>query len=184
MLKHCGTVKIETERLVLRPFMEQDTEYIFNTWASDERVAKYTSWYAHKQIEETRWYVEFMLSKNSEKDYNWIITKDSIPIGTINVCYSDDSLEIVGIAYTLGYDYWGKGYMTEAAEAVVDFLFSYVNYRKIIAGCDSENIGSAKAMEHIGMKCEGILREQIKRKDGTWGDDLQYGILKREYKCK
>lgn len=35
MLKHCGTVKIETERLVLRPFMEQDTEYIFNTWASD-----------------------------------------------------------------------------------------------------------------------------------------------------
>ena len=103
-------------------------------------------------------------------------------IGSINVCYSDDYLEIAGISYVLGHKYWGEGYITEAARAVIQFLFHDVNYRKIIAGCDSENIGSSKVMEKIGMKREAVLREHIKRKDDTWGDDFQYGLLKRERK--
>ncbi|MCI9419265.1 MAG: GNAT family N-acetyltransferase [Eubacterium sp.] len=63
----------------------------------------------------------------------------------------------------------GKGYITEVAKAVIRFLFNDVNfnYRKIIAGCDSENIGSSKVMEKIGMKREAVLREHLKRKDGT-----------------
>ena len=60
-------------------------------------------------------------------------------------------------------------------------LTNDVHYRKIIAGCDSENIGSCKVMEKVGMKREAVLREHIKRKDGTWGDDFQYGLLKREF---
>lgn len=182
MLKHCGSVELETERLLLRPFKIEDIDIVFKTWMNDERVAKYTSWYAHNTPEETRGFIEYILSKNSERDYNWIIEKDGEIIGTICVCYSDENLEIAGIAYTLGYNYWGNGYMTEAAKAVIDLLFTHIGYRKIIAGCDSENIGSAKVMEHIGMKREAVLREQIKRKDGTWGDDFQYGILKSEYK--
>ncbi len=72
--------------------------------------------------------------------------------GSISVCYSDDYLEIAGIGYGPGYDYWGKGYITEAAKAVIRFLFYAVNYRKIIAGCDSGNVGSSKVMEKLGMK--------------------------------
>ena len=81
----------------------------------------------------------------------------------------------------LGYEYWGKGYATEAAKAVVGFLFNDVNYRKIIAGCDSVNTGSSKVLEKVGMKREAVLREHIKRKDNTWGDDFQYGLLKKEF---
>lgn len=58
-----------------------------------------------------------------------------------SVCYADDDLEIAGIAYVLGYDYWGGA----------------------------------------GMKWEAVLREHIKRKDGTWGDDLQYGLLRKGF---
>ena len=54
-------------------------------------------------------------------------------------------------------------------------------WHMIISGCDSENIGSSKVMEKVGMKREAVLREQIKRKDGTWGDDFQYGILRQEF---
>lgn len=58
------------------------------------------------------------------------------------------------------------------ARAVIKFLFNDVNYRKIIAGCDSENIGSARVMEKIGLKRRGVLREYIKRKDGILDDDF------------
>ena len=182
MLNHKGTIDIKTARLLLRKYSSSDAEAIYNTWTSDERVAKYTSWYAHKTIDDTRAYVEYMVSKNTLSDYNWIIELDNKAIGSISVCYADDILEIAGISYLLGYEYWGNGYMTEAARAVVDFLFNTVGYRKLIAGCDSENIGSGKVMEKLGMRREAVLREHIKRKDGTWGDDFQYGILRREFR--
>lgn len=181
MIEHKGSIDIKTGRLLLRKFKTSDAEEIFATWTSDERVAKYTSWYAHETSEDTKAYVEYMVSKNELSDYNWVIELDHKIIESIGVCYSDDYLEIAGIAYALGYEYWGKGYITEAANAVIRFLFHDVNYRKVIAGCDSENVGSSKVMEKVGMKREAILREQIKRKDGTWGDDFQYGILKREF---
>ena len=181
MLEHKGSINIKTDRLLLRKFQMSDADSIFDTWTSDERVAKYTSWNAHQTVADTKAYVAYMVSKNELSDYNWVIELDNKIIGAINVCYSDEYLEIAGIAYVLGYDYWGKGYMTEAAKEVIRFLFNDVNYRKIIAGCDSENIGSSKVMEKVGMKREAVLRENIMRKDGTWGDDFQYGLLKREY---
>lgn len=181
MLEHKGTKDIKTDRLYLRKFQIGDAEEIYATWTNDERVAKYTSWYAHKNIEETKAYIEYMISKTELSDYNWVIELSGKVIGSINVCYSNANLEIAGIAYVLGYGYWGNGYMTEAVKAVIGFLFNEVNYRKIIAGCDSENIGSSKVMEKVGMKQEAILREHIKRKDGTWGDDFQYGLLRREF---
>ena len=181
MLEHKGSIDIKTDRLLLRKFRINDAEEIYTTWTSDERVAKYTSWYAHKNIEDTKAYVGYMVSKTKLSDYNWIIEFDNKIIGSISVCYSDDYLEIAGIGYVLGYEYWGKGYMTEATKAVIQFLFNDVYYRKIIAGCDSENLGSIKVMEKVGMKREAVLREHIKRKNGMWGDDFQYGLLKREF---
>lgn len=182
MLKHCGTIDIQTERLLLRKFKKSDVEDMFCNWTSDERVAKYTTWFAHASIDDSRMFLEYILSQDKISDYNWAIQLGDKVIGSINVCYSDDNLEICGIAYSLSYTYWGKGYMTEAAKAVVDFLFNKVNYRKIIAGCDSANIGSSKVLEHIGMKCEACLRGQLKRKDGSFGDDLQYGLFKDEFR--
>ena len=105
MLTHKGSVEIKTDRLLLRKFNTSDAEAIFSTWTSDERVAKYTSWYAHKSIDDTRAYVEYMTSKNKLSDYNWIIESDDKVIGSINVCYSDEHLEIAGIAYVLAHDY-------------------------------------------------------------------------------
>lgn len=181
MLDHKGTIEINTNRLRLRKFQPGDAEEIFAAWTSDERVAKYTSWFVHERIEDTKAYVEYMVSRDQLSDYNWIIELDHKIIGSISVCYADDDLEIAGIAYVLGYDYWGQGYVTEAASAVIRFLFDEVHYRKIIAGCDSENTGSARVLEKVGMKREAVLREHIKRKDGTWGDDLQYGLLRKEF---
>lgn len=180
MLDHKGSIDIVGDRVVLRKFKLSDAPMIYEAWTKDERVAKYTSWYAHQNIEDTKAYVTYMVSRNSLSDYNWIIELDHKIIGNINVCYSDEETEIAGISYALAYDYWGNGYITEAVRILLKFLFESVHYRKIIAGCDSENIGSWKVLEKVGMKREAILRKQIKRKDGSYGDDFQYGLLREE----
>ena len=51
MLEHKGSIDIKTDRLLLRKFQISYAEEIFTAWTSDERVAKYTSWYAHEKIE-------------------------------------------------------------------------------------------------------------------------------------
>jgi ribosomal-protein-alanine N-acetyltransferase len=57
MVNHCGTVELRTERLVLRRFNENDAEQMYVEWMNDERVAKYTSWYAHSSIEMTKSFI-------------------------------------------------------------------------------------------------------------------------------
>lgn len=182
MLNHQGTVKLETERLILREYREGEEQIMFDNWTCDERVAKYTKWFVHQNVSETKLFLDYILSKNSPSDYNWIIELDGTPIGSINVVESDDEAELCGLGYNIGYNFWNKGYITEAARAVVGYLFWEVGYRKIVASCDSQNPGSENVMKHLGMKKEGILREHIKRKDGSFGDVYEYGLLRSEYK--
>lgn len=181
MLRHCGTTEIKTNRLILKPYSKNYVEGMFYGWMSDERVAKCTSWYKHTNINATHAYVDYIMGQDKNKSYNWVIEFNEKIIGTINVCYLDESLEILGIAYALSHDYWGKGITSDAVKAVAHYLFDKVNCRKIIAGCDSENIGSRKVLEKVGMKQEACLRLQIKRKDGSFGDDLQFGLFKDEF---
>lgn len=176
MIRHCGTQEINTDRLLLRPFRSEDAEDIFNGWTSDSRVAEYTSWFVHNDISDTRGYVDYILSLDKETSYDWIIEQDGNAIGTINVCYTNDHIGVAGIAYALSYDSWGKGYATEAARAVSKLLFD-IGYRKIIAGCDERNVGSVRVLEKIGMKQEACLRKFLMRKDGSFGDDLQFGLF-------
>lgn len=86
MLEHKGSIDIKTDRLLLRKFQISDTEEIFATWTSDERVAKYTSWYAHQSMDDTKAYVGYMVSKTELSDYNWIIEFDGKIIGSIRAC--------------------------------------------------------------------------------------------------
>ena len=180
MINHSGTIDLQTERLLLRNFRTEDADDIYYGWTSDERVAKYTSWSAHPNIEATKGYVEYVLSQDSLHSYNWIIECEGKLIGTINVCYLDDNIEVAGFAYCLAYNSWGKGYATEALRAVINLLFE-IGYRKIIAGCDIDNIGSKRVLEKVGMKQEACLRQNIMRKDGTYGDDLQFGLFIDEF---
>ena len=54
---------LETERLILRPFREDDAEDMFYGWASDDEVTKYLTWNTHKSIDETKYILNLYLSK-------------------------------------------------------------------------------------------------------------------------
>lgn len=74
MLHHIGTKTIETERLILRRFKEEDAKDMFNNWASDDEVTKYLSWPTHSDIGVSKKLLEMWIDKySSEENYNWAI---------------------------------------------------------------------------------------------------------------
>jgi RimJ/RimL family protein N-acetyltransferase len=111
----------------------------------------------------------------------WAITlKDSGRlIGAVSLIVDKDFDRAV-IGYWIAKDFWGRGYCTEAARAVLDYGFNQTGLNRIFAWYLTRNPASGKVMQKLGMKPEGCLRQHIKK----WGryEDLQhYGILKNEY---
>lgn len=67
------------------------------------------------------------------------------------------------LGYVLGRRYWNRGYVTEAAHAVLVQAFSYSSVYRVWATCDIDNLASARVLEKIGMTREGILRRWLVR---------------------
>ncbi len=84
------------------------------------------------------------------------------------------------LGYWVGRKFWGQGYTTEAAAAVIDWSFSEMGLNRIYAQHKSENTTSGRVMQKLGMQFEGILRQHTK-KDGIYSDMVYYGILRNEW---
>lgn len=180
-LTHMGTQKIVTERLILRKFNIDDYSDMF-TWASNPEVVKFLSYKPHESPEHTLALLKIWVKGYESKEvYNWAIEYNGIVIGSISVVESDNKCFNCHLGWQVDKPYWNMGIMTEAAKAVVNFLFEKVGYDRISSGCDSRNIGSGRVMEKIGMKHEGTLRRYCYQKDGTIGDKKLYAILKSEW---
>jgi RimJ/RimL family protein N-acetyltransferase len=85
------------------------------------------------------------------------------------------------IGYEFAPAYWGQGYATEAAQAIMAFGFTELKVHRIWSWCIAENVGSARVMEKLGMRQEGRLRENEWIK-GRWWDTLVYGVLDYEWR--
>ena len=83
------------------------------------------------------------------------------------------------IGYELAPEYWGQGYATEAALAIVSFGFREVGLHRISSWCIADNTASAKVLERVGLRPEGRFRENEYFK-GRWWDTLLYGLLESE----
>lgn len=184
MLSHKGTVTLQTERLVLRRFSSDDADAIFANWANDARVTKYMTWTPHGSVEATKLIIASWCEQYEKNDYyNWCITLNGVPIGSISVVEINDKSEHTGIGYCSGFDYWGNGYMTEAVNAVVKFLFEEVNVNRIEIGHATKNPASGKVARKCGFTLEGVKREFFRSpSSGELLDIAFLSILKSEYK--
>lgn len=185
MLTHKGTQVIKTKRLVLRRFTHEDAEAMFNTWANDERVTKFLTWEPHGTLDVTKYIVDLWV-KDYEKDnnYNWAIELEGKVIGSISVTEIDENSERAEIGYCIGYDFWGIGIMSEAAKAVIDFLFREVNVHRITITHATKNPASGKVAQKCGLTLEGVKREYFKSTFGEYLDIAVYSILRREWESK
>lgn len=84
------------------------------------------------------------------------------------------------IFYSLNPKYWGNGYATEAVEAILNYGFVDLSLHRITAGVATENVGSIKLLERVGMQREGKLRKILPIR-GEWWDNYQYAILEEDF---
>jgi RimJ/RimL family protein N-acetyltransferase len=149
---------LKTPRLRLRKVKERDAEAIFREYAQDPEVTKYVSWQTHQSVEETRAYVRScLLAWETGKAFNWVIeSRDGAELMGMIVARVNECKWELG--FVLARRYWGRGYMTEAVTAVIEWAQRRGGVYRVWAVCDIDNIASARVMEKAGMEREGILR--------------------------
>jgi RimJ/RimL family protein N-acetyltransferase len=177
--------QIETDRLLLRPFRLEDARRV-QQLAGDRSVAATTlnipypyedgvaeNWIrSHPENFAKRESATFAVTLKSEAD-------DIALMGAIGLTLAMPHAR-GEMGYWIGKPYWGRGYCTEAARAVLDFGFVELGLQRIFARHMDSNPASGRIMEKIGMQYEGCLRQHVNK----WGQSVNinlYGILRSEY---
>lgn len=173
-------IELKTKRLVIRSMQVKDTETTYR-YQGDKELTKYMLFLPDESMEATREFIEEIEAEQQGENprrFECVIFLGNEHIGGISVYLEKDNGETVGeLGWIMRKEYQGKGYITEAAEAVIDFSFNELGLRKIIAHCDTRNEASARVMEKINMRLESKGTRQYK-KTGEVAGELKYAIVK------
>ncbi|MGE5654790.1 MAG: GNAT family N-acetyltransferase [Bacillota bacterium] len=174
---------IFTNRLIIRDFTMADEDAV-HEYGSDAEVVRYMPWGPNTR-EETRGYLEHVTASQAKEprtlyDMALVLRDNHQLIGACGIHITRTDVGEAALGYCLHRSYWGQGYMSEAARAMVAFAFEQLKMHRVFATCDPNNIGSRQVMEKIGMTYEGRLRDH-QRVKGAWRDSLVHSILKPEY---
>lgn len=176
-----GTQTLETARLILNRFTEEDAPAMYAAWAADPQVTRFLRWQPHRDVAETA-----CLLRGWVRDYqnpawhNWAVRlrAGGALIGAIAAVTAEEG-DALEPGYALSRAHWGHGYMTEALRAVVDYLFT-AEGQTVLRCCHAvENPASGRVMQKVGFHCigEGVYHKY----DGTAVPCKNYLLLKEEF---
>lgn len=158
-----NTPTLETERLILRKFSEEDLNALLLI-LKDEEVNKFLPWFPAKSLEDARrFYEERYASKYVQPQayaYAICLKESNFPIGYIKV----DMEEHHDLGYGLRKEFWHHGIVTEAAKAVIERV-KKDSLPYITATHDRNNPRSGGVMRNIGMRYQYSYEEQWQPKD-------------------
>lgn len=183
-MNHKGSVRLETERVILRPFEEGDATGIYRNWASDDEVTKFLSWPSHSSLKVTQGLLVSWITRYADpENYDWAICfkEGNIVIGSISMMLIDNNIGSCEVGYCLGRPWWNKGIMTEAFLEIIRFAFEQVGFERITARHVVANEASGHVIRKCGLQYEGTLRKTFKTNRGETVDCKYYSILKEEY---
>jgi len=184
-MKDIGTIKLETERLVLRRLELSDALEMFNNWCNDSEVTRYLPWNTHGTIDVTNELLDMWVNDyNNSHVYRWIVVRkdNNKPIGTVDVVNKDIENSVFEIGYCYSRDSWGNGYASEVLFNVISFLFDSVGVELVMAKHNENNLASGRVMQKANMKYDAVLRDRIIDKvTGKRVGLVYYSITKDEY---
>jgi ribosomal-protein-alanine N-acetyltransferase len=179
-----GFPRIETTRLLLREVTIDDVDAVFNHF-SDAEMLKYTDFEplkSKKQAEDLiTWGIDIYTGK--EGIFWGIIEKESNTFtGTIHYVKKEgDRVDCAEITYDLARDYWGRGFMLEALQGTLPYVFGVMGITRIETTVHVQNFKSAVVLTKTGFHMEGILRDD-KSFHGIYGDVMVFSLLKKDWK--
>ena len=173
---------IQTERLILREFEAADGPAVL-AYQNDPRYLKYYPWEDRTEAD-ARAFVQRFLDQQMEAPRHRFQLVIALPgghtaIGNCGMRRNPENDRDAEIGYELNPEFWGRGYATEAAAAIIDFGFREWDLHRISSWCVADNSPSVRVLERLGLQQEGRLRETLHFK-GRWWDQLLYGLLKTQ----
>lgn len=167
---------IETKRLLLRPFQENDAEAFF-ACCQNPNLGNNAGWAPHKTLNESR---EILHSAFIGQEGIWAVTlKDTQQlIASIGIVPDPkrENPQVRMLGYWLDEPYWGKGYMSEAVQAVLNYGFNELQLSLITANCYPHNKRSQQVLKRNGFIYEGILHQAELTYNGNIYDHECYYI--------
>lgn len=152
-------IYLETERLILREMLPSDAEGMFEL-DSNKTVHRYLGTKPVKTIEDSQKTIDYVRNQYKNRGIGrWAAIEKSTGdfIGWSGLkFYFEESFNNHTNFYDLGYRfiprYWGKGYATESAKAVLDYAFKVLNIETVVGMADVENVASNIVLKKIGLK--------------------------------
>jgi RimJ/RimL family protein N-acetyltransferase len=175
---------IQTARLKLRPFQDDDLGDLFEFYSLPE-VAKFLYWDA-KSLDETKTNLErkksevVMTEEGSTLCLAVSLRESNKVIGEVLLFWRSQVHQQGEVGYVFHPGYSGRGYATEATKVMLSLGFDQLSLHRIYGRCDARNVASYKVMERLGMRREAhfIQNEVFK---GEWGEELVYAMLQQEW---
>lgn len=172
--------RLESERLILRGFTEEDADDLF-LYAADPDVGPRAGWKPHESREESRSIARMF----AEEGIVFAIERksDRRVIGSLGL-HKDkwrNLTDVRMIGYVLAQDCWGKGYMSEAVRRVLQYGFTELNLCLMSISHYTFNDRSRRVIEKCGFVYEGTLRQTFQRFDGAVFDEAIYSITLDEW---
>jgi len=143
---------LQTRRLMLRGLRLQDAAAVAPL-ANDRRIAENTAQIPHPyRLADAE---SFIVSAQAKGDVNFLIAlADATVIGVGGIARGEGPAPELG--YWLGLSYWGQGFATEAARAVIDYAFADLKLESIQAGARVTNPASRRVLEKCGFQWSGV----------------------------
>ena len=172
--------RLESERLILRSFTEQDTDDLFR-YAVDPEVGPRAGWKPHETRAESLSIVQMFITDDNV--FALERKSDRRVIGSLGL-HKDkwrNLPDVRTIGYVLAQDCWGQGYMSEAVRRVLRYGFEEMNLRLMSISHYTFNDQSRRVIEKCGFVYEGTLRQTFLRYDGAVFDEAVFSMTKDEW---
>lgn len=172
-------MEILTKRLLLREYRLDDWEAV-HLYNSDADALKYEAWGPNSVIQ-TKAFVQACLDHAAEKRRTRVelvvcLQQTGQLIGGCGLLLGERRKGVATMGYTFNRDFWGNGYATEAAMAMVELSRSIMGIHTVFATCNSENIASQKVLQKCGLQPVGMLAE-LEMVKGKFRDMIHYELF-------
>lgn len=181
-------LRLDTPRLRLRPLTVADAEALW-PYVTDPRLSYHMTWEPHRDLAETRaflLYCEEAFARGTGAPWG-VTERDGALVGLAGLHDITRQMrawrkDVAELGYWIAPPYQGRGYVTEAARAVVDDAFARLALHKVSVGCIADNAPSRRVIEKLGFRFVGTQRDHAFR-HGRWWDHRSYEVTAPEWRA-
>jgi RimJ/RimL family protein N-acetyltransferase len=176
---------LKGKSVLLRPVKRSDISY-FLKWFNDPEVIQYLELYLPMTEMSEEKFIEELGTTRARSIVLFVIEAiegaSTKPIGNCSLNEVDSKEHKAIFGMVIGEkDYWSKGYGVEAARLLINYGFEQLNLHRISSAAFAFNERSIKLHRKVGFREEGRLRQAM-FKNGQYHDEVQFGILREEWR--